>query len=255
MSHADALHAYLDGLLGEAPPVAETPRPAPVAAVAPAPVPVPAPAPAPAPVAAVAAPAAPPRPAPKPAPAPAPAARVAPAMPAAPAAPAAAAALAQMSPAMARLLATPVAAVEAGVEQSVRWLCFLLAQQAYAVEVQKVQEVVRVPDIAPVAGAGGDTVGVMNLRGQIVQVVSLRQRLGFGPGTPAPERRVVVLEEDGLVLGLLVDAVAEVFAADADAINESGLVHGALPADWFRGLLRRGNDLVVALDASRLLRH
>jgi hypothetical protein len=38
-------------------------------------------------------------------------------------------------------------------------------------------------------------------------------------------------------------------------MNDTGLVHGALPADWFRGLLRRGNDLVVALDASRLLAH
>jgi purine-binding chemotaxis protein CheW len=235
MSHADALNAYLDGLLGDAPAPIEPPKPAPVAS---------APRAQPAGTAAVAAPAAPARPlADAPAPRPAPAPAVArPAMP-------------TLSPEIARLFAPPPAPAESGALPPVRWLCFLLAQQAYAVEVQKVQEVVRVPDIAPVAGAGGDTIGVMNLRGQIVQVISLRQRLGFGAGDACAQRRVVVLEEDGIVLGLLVDAVAEVFAAAADAVNETGLVHGALPADWFRGLLRRGNDLVVALDASRLLAH
>jgi purine-binding chemotaxis protein CheW len=227
MSHADALHAYLDGLLTEAPAAVEPvapPAPTPTAPVALKPVPPPASTPAPAP-----------RGAPPPAAA----------VPMPP----------HLSPAIARLFAAQSAPPEAEAERSVRWLCFLLAGQAYAVEVQKVQEVVRVPDIAPVAGAGGDTVGVMNLRGQIVQVISLRQRLGFGPGAPAPERRVVVLEEAGVVLGLLVDAVAEVFSVSAEAINDTGLVHGALPAEWFRGLLRRGNDLVVALDASRLLAH
>lgn len=237
MSHADALNAYLDGLLGDVPAAIEPPKQAPVA---PAPV-----APAPrAPSVASAAVVAPARPA-----------SAAPAARPAPAPPAASPAMPTLSPDLARLFAPPPPVAESGALPPVRWLCFLLAQQAYAVEVQKVQEVVRVPDIAPVAGAGGDTVGVMNLRGQIVQVVSLRERLGFGAGDACAERRVVVLEEDGVVLGLLVDAVAEVFAAAADAINETGLVHGALPADWFRGLLRRGNDLVVALDASRLLAH
>jgi len=243
MTHADALNAYLDGLLGDAPPAAEAPapprpvaapRPAsppPRAAVVPAPAPVPVPVPVPRPVD------------PEPARAPTPAAAAA-----SPVRPA-------LSPEIARLFAPPPAVVESGALPPVRWLCFLLSGQAYAVEVQKVQEVVRVPDIAPVAGAGGDTIGVMNLSGQIVQVISLRQRLGFGAAAPSAEQRVVVLEEDGLILGLLVDAVAEVFAAAADAMNESGLVHGALPADWFRGLLRRGHDLVVALDASRLLAH
>lgn len=237
MSHADALHAYLDGLLTETPAAVEPvapPRPVPVAPKVVAPV-----APTPASVAAQPVPAAPATPAAAPSPARAPEV----ALPS------------NLSPAIARLFAAQTAPPESPAEQSVRWLCFLLAGQAYAVEVQKVQEVVRVPDIAPVAGAGGDTVGVMNLRGQIVQVISLRQRLGFGPGAATPERRVVVLEEDGVVLGLLVDAVAEVFSAGADAMNDTGLVHGALPADWFRGLLRRGNDLVVALDASRLLAH
>jgi purine-binding chemotaxis protein CheW len=141
------------------------------------------------------------------------------------------------------------------VEKFHRWLRFQMAGQSYAVELLKVQEVQRVPDVLPVRGAAPHVVGVMNLRGQIVQVISLRQRLSLGACAGATERRVVVLEQDGTVLGLLVDAVAEVFAANADAINETGLVHGALPADWFRGLLRRGNDLVVALDASRLLAH
>jgi purine-binding chemotaxis protein CheW len=240
MSHADMLNAYVDSLLAEAPAAPESVRAAPRAVVVP-----PAEAPRPLPPPLVVAPpakAAPVKPVPVARPVPVAAPATTPTVPA-------------MNPEFARLFVPPPAAPDVRTEQATRWLCFLLAQQAYAVEVKKVQEVVRVPDIAAVVGANPDTVGVMNLRGQIVQVVSLRQRLSLGAAAPSPDRRVVVLEEDGIVLGLLVDAVAEVFAANADAIHESGLVHGALPADWFRGLLRRGNDLVVALDASRLLAH
>jgi purine-binding chemotaxis protein CheW len=242
MTHAETLNAYFDGLLTESP----APAPERVAERAPAPPAPPTAVPAPTTPRAVAAPAAAIAPL-----APVPTA----ATPQPTPAPAQPAGMPPLSPEIARLLAPPPVGNQRDGVPSIRWLCFLLSNQMYAVEVQKVQEVVRVPDIAPVAGAGADTIGVMNLRGQIVQVISLRQRLSLGACAGATERRVVVLEQDGTVLGLLVDAVAEVFAANADAINETGLVHGALPADWFRGLLRRGNDLVVALDASRLLAH
>jgi purine-binding chemotaxis protein CheW len=220
MSHADALHAYVDSLLGDAAPAAPVPAvPAPVA-------------PAPAARSAVPVRAVPPVPAPAPAPVQPPAA---------------------LRPEIARLFVPPPVTHDGPVKESTRWLCFLLAGQLYAVEVKKVQEVVRVPDVAPVVGADSDTLGVMNLRGQIVQVISLGRRLALAPASDSHECRIVVLEDEGRILGLLVDAVAEVFAADADAVHESGLVPGSLPADWFRGLLRRGSDLVVALDASRLL--
>jgi purine-binding chemotaxis protein CheW len=233
MSHADMLSAYVDSLLGE--PAAAESTPATVKRVAPAAV-------------ATAALAAPPArqalpsslapTARQPQPVPAPQATVD-----------------SAHDSIARLLVPQPAVPDPRRQPATRWLSFVLADQVYAVEVGKVQEVVRVPDIAPVVGAGADTVGVMNLRGQIVQVVSLRERLGLGPLPRSPNCRVVVLEEAGSVLGLLVDAVAEVFGADADAIQDTGLVHGSLPAEWFRGLLRKNNDLVVALDASRLLAH
>jgi len=232
MSHADMLNAYVDSLLGEST-VAE-PAPAAVVRVAPVAVAVPTIAPSHGPRAPLPVP--PTRLKPGVAPARAPAAQIG-------------------HDTLARLLVSPPPAADLRRDQATRWLSFMLAAQAYAVEVCKVQEVVRVPDIAPVVGAGADSVGVMNLRGQIVQVVSLRERLGLGPLPQSAHCRVVVLEEAGNVLGLLVDAVAEVFDADADAIHDSGLVHGSLPAAWFRGLLRKNSELVVALDASRLLAH
>lgn len=139
--------------------------------------------------------------------------------------------------------------------EPIRWLGLSLAGQTYALAVKNVQEVVPVPDIAPVVGADADTVGVMNLRGQIVQVISLRRRMGLDAAAIGSSTRIVVLEHDGAVLGLLVDSVTEVFNASANEFRQSGLVPAALPSDWFRGLLRRGSDLVVALDASRLVLH
>jgi purine-binding chemotaxis protein CheW len=161
--------------------------------------------------------------------------------------------LASLSPSIQALFSSGGQSGENEAEAGARWLCFLLGEQLYAVEVIMVQEVVRVPDIAPVAGAPSEVVGVMNLRGQIVPVMNLRSRLALGEGADQPKRRVVVLEHEGETLGLMVDAVAEVFVAKPDSIQETGLLTGSVPAVWFRGLLRRNKDLVVALDAVKLL--
>lgn len=159
------------------------------------------------------------------------------------------------APSLVRALFSPTPALEgtAHAVNGMRWLCFVLADQLYALDVVMVQEVVRVPDIAPVAGSSPETIGVMNLRGQIVPVMDLRLRLALGVGKSSPAQRVVVLEHAGATLGILVDAVAEVFVANPDSVQETNLLSGSVPTVWFRGVLRRHKDLVVALDAVRLL--
>jgi len=236
MTHADALDNYFDGLLGST--IVQATAPPSKLAVVPAP-----------PLKGGALPA----PAPSPTPAPAPAASRSP-QERGPPADHRAPFVSEPQDGLSAVV-TPDPTGASATSEPIRWLGLSLAGQTYALAVKNVQEVVPVPDIAPVVGADADTVGVMNLRGQIVQVISLRRRMGLDAAAIASPTRIIVLEHDGIVLGLLVDSVTEVFSAGADEFRQSGLVHAALPSDWFRGLLRRGADLVVALDAARLVTH
>ena len=95
-------------------------------------------------------------------------------------------------------------------ERAVRQLLiFELDGSPYALPVECVREIVRLRPITPVPRVPADVRGVISLRGEIVQVIDLRRRLGCAPDRPgAPSRIVVVHGDDGRVAGLLVDARA-----------------------------------------------
>jgi purine-binding chemotaxis protein CheW len=115
------------------------------------------------------------------------------------------------------VLARAAAARDAGVEPRAQreLLVFLLAGSAYALPIERVREIVRLRALTPMPHVPGDVLGVLSLRGEIVQVIDARRRLGLAPAEPARGARVIVMSgEDGGVTGLLVDAVLEVLRVD-----------------------------------------
>ncbi len=130
-------------------------------------------------------------------------------------------------------------------------LCFTVAGSPYAIPVESVREIVRMRPLTPIPRVTRTVRGVISLRGEILQVVDLRLRLGL----PAVEhgratRIVVVHADDGRVAGVLVDAVREVLRVADDAIE-------AAPAGEASGLVQalcaRGEEFVSLLDLERVL--
>jgi len=60
-----------------------------------------------------------------------------------------------------------------------QWVTFRLGEESYGVNVMQVQEVLRVSEIAPVPGAPGYVLGIINLRGNVVSVLDTRLRFGL----------------------------------------------------------------------------
>lgn len=134
-----------------------------------------------------------------------------------------------------------------------RWLRFTLADQSYAVEVLKVQEVMRVPDVLPLRGADPSVLGVMNLRGQIVPVVDMGQRLMAPAVEVTPLSRVIVLEQDGEAMGILVSTVAEVMAISEASIEHPSSLQCGSACESLTGVCRQNGHLTILLDAGKLL--
>ncbi len=136
-----------------------------------------------------------------------------------------------------------------------RWLCFDVAGQSFAVELMKVQEVQRVPVIVPVRGAPPGILGVINLRGEILPVMDLGMHLGF-PACDASglAARVIVLEEKGKTLGLLVSTVADVATLNESDIERSESALRAFPCEALMGVARHSKTLTALLDASEFLK-
>jgi purine-binding chemotaxis protein CheW len=150
--------------------------------------------------------------------------------------------------------APPVAAAVSPARPK-RWLCFNAGGEHFAVELLKVQEVQRVPAIVAVRGAAPDVLGVINLRGEIVHVVDTAMRLGLGASEPASETsRVIVLEEGGRHVGLVVHGVANVVTLQESAIEHPDIALRAFPCAALIGIARHAQTLIVLLDASGFLK-
>ena len=170
-------------------------------------------------------------------------------------APAAPRALAPL-PATPYLLATPPDTGERrrATERKTRWLRLRCDQQHYALELLKVQEVVRPATLLPLRGAAPHMPGVMNLRGQVVPVIDLGLYLGRRAVEVDATTRIVVLEEHGEILGLRVTAVEDVAnLTDQQIESPDNARVGRMSNPLFRGVARLNECAVILLDASRIL--
>ena len=128
-----------------------------------------------------------------------------------------------------------------------QFLTFSLEGASYAIPVERVREIVRIRPITPVPRLSVEVLGVISLRGEIVEVVDLRRRLGIEPAAPARRSRIIVVYgTDGSIAGLLVDGVNAVLS-----VEESDLQ--AASGDAVESLCVRGDEFVSLLDLDRVL--
>jgi len=112
---------------------------------------------------------------------------------------------------------------------------------------------VRVPEITAVPDAPDYMEGVINLRGKIVSVLDLRKRFGEKQVTPSKRNRILVLEHNGRLSGLIVDSASEVLKiSEADVEPPpSEFLEGGL--NCVTGLGKHQGRLIVLLDMAKLL--
>ncbi|WP_229730760.1 chemotaxis protein CheW, partial [Pseudoxanthomonas indica] len=141
-------------------------------------------------------------------------------------------------------------------DRASRWLRMRCDDQHYALELLKVQEVVLPATLLPLRGAARHMLGVMNLRGQVVPVIDLGLYLDRAAIIDDPLTRIVVLEEQGEILGLRVSAVEDVTTLTDGQIEPPDNTRMCrITHPLFRGVARlAGQQTVILLDASELLR-
>lgn len=148
------------------------------------------------------------------------------------------------------LPATPAAPTDA----QIQLVTFALDREEYAVPISQVREVIRVGDLTRVPEAPRHIRGVTNLRGRILPVVELRSRLGLAPlDTPGPRARIIVVETDGRILGLLVDSVSHVLKVTAGMVIDAPAEVTSAQGNYVTGVARIDSRLVILLDLDRAL--
>ncbi len=134
-----------------------------------------------------------------------------------------------------------------------QWVTFRLDNETYGINVMRVQEVLRVTEIAPVPGAPDYVLGIINLRGNVVTVLDTRQRFGLPQHEDDDSTRVVVIESERTVVGILVDSVAEVVELRRSAIESSPSVGNDESSKYIEGVANNDGELLILVDINKLL--
>jgi purine-binding chemotaxis protein CheW len=142
---------------------------------------------------------------------------------------------------------------ETGGGPLIQFVTFILMDEVYGINVMQVQEVLRVTEIAPVPGAPGYVLGIINLRGNVVTVIDTRTRFGL-PATEVDDAsRIIVIESEKQVVGILVDAVAEVVELRENDIDVAPNVGTEDSSRYIQGVATREDGLLILVDLNKLL--
>lgn len=134
-----------------------------------------------------------------------------------------------------------------------QWVTFCLDNETYGINVMQVQEVLRYSDIAPVPGAPGYVLGIVNLRGNVVTVLDTRLRFGLAAAEVTDSTRIVIIEAEKQVIGILVDSVAEVVYLKSAEIETAPNVGTNESAKFIQGVCNRDEQLLILVDLDKLL--
>lgn len=134
-----------------------------------------------------------------------------------------------------------------------RWVTFRLAEEIYGINVMQVQEVLRVTEVAPVPGAPSSVLGILNLRGNVVTVVDARELFGLPRNDTTDQTRIMIVEINKIIVGMLVDSVAEVVNIHNGDIDAPPSIGNDDRSRYIQGVYSKNGEILILVDLNRLM--
>lgn len=136
-----------------------------------------------------------------------------------------------------------------------RFMEFRLGDQLFAVPLMSVREVLQKPEVTQVPNMPPHFEGMMNLRGQILGIFNVRKKLisASDKGNNGPHPVVIVIEEQGVSVGILVDEVTRVLHPTQEQMSAPPLRPGDPASAYVQNVIKIDSSLVVTLKMNELL--
>jgi purine-binding chemotaxis protein CheW len=137
-------------------------------------------------------------------------------------------------------------------EEILQIVSFHVGSEEFGLDILKVQEIIRFQQLTRVPNMPAYVEGVLNLRGKVIPVIGLRQRIGLERQTPTPTTKIVVASVKNEVLGFVVDSVSEVLRIDGNSVEPTPRL-GQVSQKYVAGVGKLDNRLLLLLDLDQLL--
>jgi len=140
--------------------------------------------------------------------------------------------------------------IETGSLEEVQIVSFLLGDEEFGLEIEKVKEIIRFPEIVKVPNVPYYIKGIISLRDTLMPIVDLRAKLNAGSDETTDSTRVVVADINGALMGLIVDRVYEVIRVSKDKIYPPPQVVAGGSGEKITGIARldEGRRIIMLMD-------
>jgi purine-binding chemotaxis protein CheW len=153
---------------------------------------------------------------------------------------------------MSKLAAKP-ADEKGSSSELIQLVSFSLEKEEYGINVLTVREIIRMISITRVPNTPNYVQGVINLRGKVIPIISLRGKFDLPEAQYDKRTRIMVLEVAGEMMGFIVDEVSEVIRVSESEIQPPpSVVSSGVEQEYMAGLINQTDRLLVLLDLERM---
>lgn len=132
-------------------------------------------------------------------------------------------------------------------------ISFEVGDEEYGLDILRVKEVIRIREITRLPKAPSFVKGIINLRGDVIPIIDLRDRFGLEHKEYTTMTRVIVVDVDDKLVGMVVDAASQVVRIPADQIEPPPPIVGGLSVEYIKGVGKLEERLVILLNIDRIL--
>jgi purine-binding chemotaxis protein CheW len=133
---------------------------------------------------------------------------------------------------------------------------FQLGEEIYGVDILDVKEIVRVQEVRPIPNAPAYVEGIFNLRREIIPIINLHKRFFIKKVLVSKEDELlsgfVILEVDGLKLGIIIDRVSRVVTIDKNERQQPPQMLSGIGAEYIEGVVRQKDGYLIILNIRNL---
>lgn len=129
---------------------------------------------------------------------------------------------------------------------------FILGTEQYAIDISYAKEIVRIPEFTRMPNMPPFMEGVINLRGKVIPVIDLKKRFGFEQTERTIDNRLLILDLEGMDLGIIVDDVTEVVHIKEEEIEKLNLEVATIGKNSVQGIGKIGERLIILLNVLEL---
>lgn len=135
---------------------------------------------------------------------------------------------------------------------SLQIVCFKIGNEDYGIEILKVQEILRMPNITMLPKAAGFIMGVIDLRGQVIPIVDLSKKFLLNSSINSECTRVIVVNIKGREIGLAIDSVSHVVKIELNDIEPPPPIVKGISGRYIVGIAKVSDEFVVILDIEQI---